>query len=283
MRWTIIGANGMLGTDVVTMLRERGEEVVELDQPELDITDVASVRTIPSSDVVVNCAAYTAVDPAEENEATAFAVNAVGPQLLARKTRDMGARLVHISTDYVFSGTATEPYAEYGPLAPASAYGRTKAAGEWAVRSETDDYLIVRTAWLYGEHGTCFPKTMARLSDKHPELSVVTDEIGQPTWTRDLAELLWRLVDAQAPAGIYHGTASGQTNWHGFTKEIMRAYGKDPEIVGETTAAAFNRPAPRPSYSVLGHDELDAIGVAPIGDWKQRWHEAAASVLADVG
>lgn len=283
MRWTIIGANGMLGTDVVTMLCERGEEVVELDQPDIDITDVASVRTIPSADIVVNCAAYTAVDPAEENEATAFAVNAVGPQLLARKTRDMGARLVHISTDYVFSGTATEPYAEYGPLAPASAYGRTKAAGEWAVRAETDDYLIVRTAWLYGEHGTCFPKTMARLSDKHPELSVVTDEIGQPTWTRDLADLLWRLVDAEAPAGIYHGTASGQTNWHGFTKEIMATYGKDPEIVGETTAVAFNRPAPRPSYSVLGHDELDAIGVAPIGDWKQRWHEAAARVLADLG
>ncbi|VEI12910.1 dTDP-4-dehydrorhamnose reductase [Trueperella bialowiezensis] len=283
MRWTIIGANGMLGTDVVTMLRERGEEVVELDQPDIDITDVASVRTIPSSDVVVNCAAYTAVDAAEENEATAFAVNAVGPQLLARKTRDMGARLVHISTDYVFSGTATEPYAEYGPLAPASAYGRTKAAGEWAVRTETNNHLIVRTAWLYGEHGKCFPKTMAKLSDQHPKLQVVTDEVGQPTWTRDLADLIYRLIAAGAPSGTYHGTSSGQTNWHGFTKEIIAAYGKDPAIVGETTAAAFNRPAPRPSYSVLGHDNLSAIGVEPIGDWKERWQAAAPAVLAYLG
>lgn len=283
MRWIITGAAGMLGTDLVRLLNERDDDVLALTRDAVDITDPASVDELADADVVVNCAAYTAVDAAEEDEASAFAVNAVGPQLLARKAREIGARFVHISTDYVFAGDSESPYGEYGPLAPASAYGRTKAAGEWGARAETEDCLIVRTAWLYGEHGSCFPKTMARLSDKHPELSVVTDEIGQPTWAKDLADLVIRLVDAAAPAGIYHGTSSGQTNWHGFTKEIMAAYGKDPAIVGETTAAAFNRPAPRPAYSVLGHDSLDAIGVAPIGDWKQRWQEAAPAVLSELG
>lgn len=282
MHWTVIGAAGMLGTDLTEILRDRGYEVTALDQPQIDITDPASVAELGATDVIVNCAAFTAVDPAEEHEAQAFAVNAVGPQLLARRARELGARIIQISTDYVFAGDAEAPYGEYAPIAPKSAYGRTKAAGEWAVRAETGDYLLVRTAWLYGAHGACFPKTMARLSDTHPQLSVVTDEIGQPTWTRDLADLLVRLVQAGAPSGIYHGTSSGQTNWHGFTKEIVAAYGKDPAIVGETTAAAFNRPAPRPSYSVLAHDSLGAIGVAPIGDWKERWALAASAVLADI-
>ncbi|AWG04133.1 dTDP-4-dehydrorhamnose reductase [Trueperella pyogenes] len=283
MHWTIIGAAGMLGTDLTEMVKERGGDVVAIDRPEIDITDPASVAALEATDVIVNCAAYTAVDLAEEHEADAFVVNAVGPQLLARRAAELGAHVVHISTDYVFAGDAPAPYGEYAPIAPKSAYGRTKAAGEWAVRSETDAYYIVRTAWLYGEHGKCFPKTMAKLSDSHPQLSVVTDEVGQPTWTRDLADLIIRLVEAGAPSGIYHGTASGQTNWHGFTKEIIAAYGKDPAIVGETTAAAFKRPAPRPSYSVLAHDALDAVGIAPIGHWKERWAEAAQRVLANLG
>lgn len=283
MHWTIIGAAGMLGTDLSEMVAERGYEVVAIDRPDIDITDPQSVGELGQTDVIVNCAAYTAVDPAEEHEADAFMVNAVGPQLLARRAAELGARLVHISTDYVFGGDAESPYGEYAPISPKSAYGRTKAAGEWAVRTETDSYYIVRTAWLYGEHGKCFPKTMAKLSDTHPQLSVVTDEVGQPTWTRDLADLIIRLVEAQAPSGIYHGTSSGQTNWYGFTKEIVAAYGKDPEMVGETTAAAFKRPAPRPSYSVLGHDALGSSGIAPIGDWKERWLQAAPSVLSDLG
>ncbi|QOR47239.1 dTDP-4-dehydrorhamnose reductase [Trueperella pecoris] len=283
MHWTIIGSAGMLGTDLSAMVAERGYEVVAIDRPDIDITDPRSVGELGQTDVIVNCAAYTAVDPAEEHEADAFMVNAVGPQLLARRAAELGARLVHISTDYVFGGDAESPYGEYAPIAPKSAYGRTKAAGEWAVRTETDSYYIVRTAWLYGEHGACFPKTMAKLSNTHPQLSVVTDEVGQPTWTRDLADLIIRLVEAQAPSGIYHGTSSGQTNWYGFTKEIVAAYGKDPEMVGETTAAAFKRPAPRPSYSVLGHDALGSAGIAPIGDWKERWLQAAPSVLADLG
>lgn len=281
MKWMVIGAKGMLGQDLMARLAEAGDEAVGVDRDELDMTNVADVAGIADVDVVVNVAAYTAVDKAEEDEGTAFTINAVGPQLLARRCAQIGARLVHISTDYVFDGAGTSPYAADAPMAPKSAYGRTKGAGEWAVRANTDDYLIVRTAWLYGAGGHCFPKTMARLATERDELSVVTDEVGQPTWTCDLADLIVRLVEAKAPSGTYHGTSSGQTNWHGFTQEIVASIGKDPAMVGETTAAAFKRPAPRPSYSVLGHDELTAIGVEPIGPWEERWAEAAPEILAE--
>lgn len=271
----------MLGTDLAQLLRDRKESVKVLDRPEIDITNVKSVtEQINDTDIVVNTAAFTAVDPAEENEAAAFAVNATGPEILARRCADLGVRLVQISTDYVFAGDAETPYPEGAVMAPKSAYGRTKAAGEWAVRTYTDDYLIIRTAWLYGAYGNCFPKTMAKLSDAHEQLSVVTDEWGQPTWTVDLANLIINLVEAKAPAGVYHGTASGSTNWHGFTKEIVKSYGKDPAMVGETTAAAFNRPAPRPHYSVLGHQALNRIGVKPIGDWRERWQMAAPVIFS---
>lgn len=281
MRWLIVGGKGMLGTDLAQLLRDRKESVKVLDRPEIDITNVKSVtEQINDTDIVVNTAAFTAVDPAEENEAAAFAVNATGPEILARRCADLGVRLVQISTDYVFAGDAETPYPEGAVMAPKSAYGRTKAAGEWAVRTYTDDYLIIRTAWLYGAYGNCFPKTMAKLSDTHEQLSVVTDEWGQPTWTVDLANLIINLVEAKAPAGVYHGTASGSTNWHGFTKEIVKSYGKDPAMVGETTAAAFNRPAPRPHYSVLGHQALNRIGVKPIGDWRERWQMAAPVIFS---
>lgn len=280
--YLVVGANGMLGTDLAHMLRSSGATVDTLDYPDIDITQPESVSSQVKEntyDAVINVAAYTAVDPAEEHEDQAFAVNATGAQLLARRCKEIGARLVHISTDYVFAGDASEPYGENDAMAPRSAYGRTKAAGEWAVRAETDDYLIIRTAWLYGEHGNCFPKTMARLARERDSLAVVIDEMGQPTWTVDLASLIIRLLDAKAPAGTYHGTSSGQVNWHGFTREIVSSIGLDPAMVGETTAAAFARPAPRPSYSVLGHEALEEIGVDPIGDWRERWQAAAATVL----
>lgn len=282
MRWVITGANGMLGHDLMERVRQGGHEAIGLDLPEIDITDEASVaRMIESADVIANVAAYTAVDAAEENENIAFTVNAVGPQILARHAKTIGARLIHISTDYVFGGEDSEPYVEDGVIAPKGAYGRTKAAGEWAVRANTDDYLIVRTAWLYGKNGKSFPATMKALSETHETLSVVTDEVGQPTWTVDLADLLVRLVEENAPSGTYHGTSSGQTNWWGFTRLIMETIGKDPQMVEETTAAAFQRPAPRPHYSVLSHKALEDIGVEPIGVWDERWRAARPVMFSE--
>ncbi|AEE46630.1 dTDP-4-dehydrorhamnose reductase [Cellulomonas fimi] len=281
MRWSVVGASGMLGQDLVAVLRDAGETVTALDRDEVDITDLASVRAaLVDADVVVNTAAYTAVDQAETDEARAFDVNATGVGNLARVTRDIGARLVHVSTDYVFDGHAQTPYDEDAPLAPRSAYGRTKAAGEWAVRAEQPDHLILRTAWLYGAHGACFPKTIARVAAERGGLEVVADQVGQPTWTRDVADLVVRLVAAQAPAGTYHATSSGTATWHEFAQAAVVSAGMDAAIVRPTTAEAYARPAPRPSYSVLGHDRLRAVGVDPIGDWRERWAQAAEGVLA---
>jgi dTDP-4-dehydrorhamnose reductase len=281
VRWVVTGAGGMLGTDLVALLAERDEQVTGLDRSAVDVTDPASCeRALAGADVVVNCAAYTAVDQAEADEAAAFTVNGVGAANLARAARACGARMVQISTDYVFDGHRASAYPEDAPIAPTSAYGRTKAAGEWAVRAEAPDHLIVRTAWLYGAHGACFPKTIVRVARERGGLDVVDDQVGQPTWTVDLADLVHRLVTAGSPAGTYHGTSSGQTTWHGFAQAAVGSAGLSPEIVRPTTSQAFVRPAPRPAYSVLGHDALRAAGVEPIADWAGRWLAAAGTVLA---
>lgn len=281
MRWVVVGARGMLGSDVVDLLTRAGRDVRGLDRAALDVTDPAAADdALAGADVVVNATAWTAVDAAEAEEASAFAVNAVGAANVARAARAHGAALVQVSTDYVFDGDAREPYAEDAPVAPRSAYGRTKAAGEWAVRAEHPDALVVRTAWLYGAGGACFPRTIARVAAERGGADVVDDQVGQPTWTRDVADLLVRLVDAQAPAGTYHATSSGAASWFAFAQHVVAAAGLDPEVVRPTTSAAFVRPAPRPAWSVLGHDALRRAGVEPIGDWAQRWSVAAAEVLA---
>ncbi|WP_087508085.1 dTDP-4-dehydrorhamnose reductase [Cellulomonas iranensis] len=280
MRWLVTGARGMLGQDLVARVRADGHEVVALDRDEHDITDGAAVLdAVAGFDVVANCAAWTAVDDAETREAEAFAVNAVGPQALARAAVRHGARLVQVSTDYVFDGHATDPYAEDGFAAPRSAYGRTKLAGEWAVRAAGADHLILRTAWLYGAGGSCFPKTIARVARERGSLDVVDDQAGQPTWTVDVADLAVRLVDGGAPAGTYHATSSGRTTWCGFARAVVAAAGLDPQIVRPTTSEGAARAAERPAFSVLGHDALRAVGVEPIGDWQQRWAAAAPEVL----
>ncbi|WP_298460419.1 dTDP-4-dehydrorhamnose reductase [uncultured Cellulomonas sp.] len=281
MRWLVAGAGGMLGQDVVAALRDRGHDVTATDRTTLDVTAAGPVAdAVRGHDVVVNCAAWTAVDDAETREGDAFTVNATAAGLLARAAAVHGARLVQVSTDYVFDGAADSPYAEDAPMAPRSAYGRTKAAGEWAVRAEAPDHLVVRTAWLYGAGGPCFPRTIARVAAERGGLDVVDDQVGQPTWTVDLADFVVRLVEADAPSGTYHGTASGQTSWHGFACEVVAAAGMDPAIVRRTTSGAFVRPAPRPAYSVLGHDASRRAGVEPIGDWRARWSAAASAVLA---
>lgn len=278
-RWLVVGARGMLGQDLMGVLGQAGRVVVGMDLPELDITSPGSIAAAldeltPS--VVVNAAAYTAVDAAEEHEELALRVNGTGPGLLAQAIAHRpGVRLVHISTDYVFAGDATTPYAEDAEPGPRSAYGRTKLAGERAVRAALPDRgTIVRTAWLYGEHGANFVRTMLGLEATRPELDVVDDQRGQPTWSLDLARQVVRLVDAGAPAGTFHGTSSGETTWFGLTREIFRLIGADPERVRPTTTQAFPRPAPRPAYSVLGHDRWAQVGLPPIRDWRAALADA---------
>lgn len=284
MSWLVVGANGMLGTELVHLLSDRGEDVVGIDRGDVDITRPGAVEPYAEGhQVVVNCAAFTAVDRAEEDEPAAFAVNAVGAANVARAARRAGARVVQISTDYVFPGDASQPYAADAPADPRSAYGRTKLAGEWAVQSQSDDYLVVRTAWLYGAHGPCFPATITRLVRERGGLDVVDDQRGQPTWTFDLSDLVHRLVVAGVPSGVYHGTSSGETTWFEFARAAVASAGMSADLVRPTTSEAFVRPAARPAYSVLDHDQLRTVGVEPIGDWAARWALAAADVLKPAG
>lgn len=272
----------MLGQDVVERLRGAYPDVATFDRQALKITSPQEcAEAIEGADVVVNCAAYTKVDDAETNEGEAFAANALGPATLARAAADADVRLVQVSTDYVFDGDASSPYEADAPRAPRGAYGRTKAAGEWAVAASGGDHLVVRTAWLYGAHGACFPKTIARVARERGGLQVVDDQRGQPTWTVDVADLVVRLVEAGVPRGIYHATSSGDTTWFGFAREIVAAAGMDPAIVAPTTSDKYVRPAPRPAYSVLGHRTLVDAGVEPIGEWQSRWTAAAAVVLGE--
>jgi len=274
VRWLVTGAAGMLGTDLVGALE--GRDVTALRRADLDVTDAAAVAgAVAGHDVVVNCAAWTAVDDAETHEAEALKVNRDGPRVLARACADAGARLVHFSTDYVFDGSATTPYAEDAPLAPRSAYGRTKAAGETAVREELPDaHWLVRVAWLYGEHGPNFVRTMARLERERETVDVVDDQHGQPTWTRDVAAQVLALVDAGAPAGTYHATSTGATTWWGLARAVFAGVGADPERVRRTTSDAFVRPAPRPAYSVLGHDAWAAVGLPLLPPWDESLSRA---------
>ncbi|SER72995.1 dTDP-4-dehydrorhamnose reductase [Pedococcus cremeus] len=282
-RWLVVGAGGMLGQDLCAALEAAGIAFTASRSADLDIRDHdACSRVVSEHGIIVNCAAYTAVDDAESHEAEAFALNAVGAANLARAAREHGARMVQVSTDYVFAGDADEPYAEDAPLAPRSAYGRTKAAGEWAVEAHCPESWIVRTAWLYGAGGGNFVKTMARLAGERETLSVVDDQRGQPTWTVDLADAIVRIVTSNAPFGVWHGTSSGETTWHGFTQEIFRQLGLDPARVEPTTTDAFPRPAPRPAYSVLGHEGWRMARLAPLPDWRESLAKALPSVVPSV-
>lgn len=275
-RILITGAGGMLGRDLQTVLA--GRSVTAATRADLDITDAeAATNAVAGHDVVVNCAAYTAVDAAESDEEAAHLINATGAKNLARASARHGARLFQVSTDYVFAGDATTPYAEDAPIAPVAAYGRTKADGERLARAaHPDGTIIVRTAWLYGEHGPNFAATMLRLAAERDTLTVVDDQRGQPTWTSDLAAQLVALIDSPVRAGVFHGTAAGETTWFGFARAVFEEAGLDPERVQPTDSASFVRPAPRPSYSVLGHDGWTAAGLTPMRDWRSALRDAWA-------
>lgn len=278
-RWLVLGGTGMLGQELVELLKNRGEEVTGYGSKDADITNIGSIRraiAATNADVVVNCAAHTAVDDAENDEAAAFALNAAGPRNAAVASREAGAQFVHVSTDYVFDGAATQPYDVETLQNPRSAYGRTKAAGEWAVRLADPDAYIVRTAWLYGDGGNNFVRTMLNLSQSKPTLAVVDDQVGQPTWTGDLAAFIVDLVEADCPGGYYHGTSAGQGSWRDLAQEAYRLAGLDPERITPTTSEAFQRPAPRPAFSVLAPAPLGPR----IGDWRERL--AASGVVDNV-
>jgi dTDP-4-dehydrorhamnose reductase len=282
--WLVTGAGGMLGRDLVGVLGRRGEDVTGLRREELDVTDSAAVRAVivhARPAVVVNCAAWTAVDAAEAREDEALLINGRGAENVAVACAASGSLLVHVSTDYVFGGDGRAPYGEYDPTAPRTAYGRTKLAGEQAVlRLLPETGYVVRTAWLYGVHGPNFVRAMTEAQGRQPFVDVVADQRGQPTWAADVADQVFALARTAPRAGIYHATSSGEATWHELAMEVFRLLGADPARVRATTSAAFPRAAPRPAYSVLGHDRHAAAGIEPISDWRTALSRAWPALAA---
>jgi dTDP-4-dehydrorhamnose reductase len=281
VKWLITGAGGQLGADLRRCLADSADDVRALTRAELDITDESAVDQAIAdyrADVVINAAAYTAVDAAESDADAAYQVNARGPATLADALARHGGRLVQVSTDYVFSGDADRPYEVDDPTEPRSVYGRTKLAGEQAVRKTLPDASwVVRTAWVYGGVGANFVKTMIRLERERPTVRVVADQRGAPTWSADLARGLIELARSDAPAGVYHCTGAGETTWFGLTQAVFAELAADPKRVEPTTTDAFPRPAPRPAFSVLSPASWEAAGLSSMPHWRDALRAAFAT------
>src|SRR3954468_19047891 len=261
MRLLVIGSGGLHGRAVARDAARLGHDVVTLGHQQLDITDadhVARIVGAARARAVINCAAYTDVDGAEAHDGRALRVNGDGPGHVARAAAEAGARVVHVSTDYVFDGTKREPWVESDPGAPLQAYGRTKLAGEEAVAAASPEHAIVRTAWLFGAGGANFVDTMLRLGAERDEVSVVTDQRGHPTWTGHLASALVEIAERDGDVGVFHATGPGDCSWYELAVEIFRVAAMRTRVV-PTTSERFARPSARPAYSVLGSERDPAV------------------------
>ncbi|MDP2710774.1 MAG: dTDP-4-dehydrorhamnose reductase [Solirubrobacteraceae bacterium] len=275
MKLLVTGAGGMLGRAVVDAAARLGHDVVAATRAELDVTDAGATRRAllaARPRAVVNCAAYTDVDGAEGDRRAAAAVNAEGAGHVAAAAAAVGALIVHVSTDYVFDGSKREPWLESDPVAPLGVYGETKLAGERAVAEANPAHAIVRTAWLFGAGAKNFVDTMLALGTQRDEISVVTDQIGCPTWTGHLASALVDLAEHPQETGIHHIAGAGQCSWNELALEIFERAGIDCRVL-PATSEQFPRPARRPAYSVLGSERRDPL-VLP------AWQDGLAQYLA---
>lgn len=279
MKIFVTGCNGQLGRAVNLQYKDDPNVTfVNTDVADLDITkvdDVMKAVKAEKPDVIVNCAAHTAVDACETDLDNAYRINAIGPRNLSLAANEVNAKLVHISTDYVFDGKGTRPYTEFDAVGPQGAYGRTKLAGEEFVKAFANKYFIIRTAWLYGD-GKNFVKTMLRLSETNDAVSVVNDQVGSPTSTKELAGAIAHLVPTDN-YGLFHGTCEGVCSWADFTEEIFRLKGLSTKV-NRITSAEFNAKAPRPAYSVLENYMLKLTT-----DYKfAQWEDAIAEYIKEL-
>ncbi len=310
-RIVVIGAGGQVGSDLARLVAAdpRVGSWAALSRRECDVTDLHRVRAVLADQaraagderlVVLNASGWTDVDGAEADESGAYAANAAGPAHLALACAQVDAALVHLSTDYVFSGEAVfpgepvpsgedgstavapRPYEPDDPTGPRSAYGRTKLAGELAVRELLPDAgCVVRTAWVYGVSGSNFVKTMARLLAERETVDVVDDQTGSPTWSADLAAGLVELAVAGVPGATLHATNSGAVTWCGFARAVAAGLGRDPARIRPTTTAAFPRPAPRPAWSVLSPASWADVGLPPLRPWQDALADALPAMRLD--
>lgn len=274
MKIVITGANGQLGLELTRQLEQENKyEILATDRDELNIIDINIVNEFllnNKPDVVINCAAHTAVDLCETDIENAYKINAIGPRNLAIVCEKIGAKLVQVSTDYVFDGNGTRPYREDDTTCPNSIYGTSKLMGENFVREFCSRYFVVRTAWLYGE-GNNFVRTMLKLAETNSELNVVNDQFGSPTSTVDLAKAIIDLMNTEH-YGVYHGTCEGQCSWYDFAKKIFEIKNIDIKV-NPVTSEEFKRPAPRPAYSVLDNFMLKLVGLNSFRTWEKSLEE----------
>ncbi len=284
-RIVITGAGGQAGSRLATEAIRRGRDVLALTSSQCDITDPhAAERIVQAGDVVINCAAYTNVDAAEGDEERAFAVNAGGPEHLARACARVGARLIHISTDYVFSGdfggSAPHPYEPDDATAPLGVYGRTKLSGEQAVLAALPEAVVVRTAWIYtGGNGKDFVAVMRRLAAGDGIVEVVDDQTGSPTYVADLVAALLEVANGQVHAPLVHAANEGAVSRFEQARAVFEGVGADPERVVPVSSAHNPRPAPRPSYSVLSGRQSEQAGLSPLRPWRDALAQALAAPL----
>jgi dTDP-4-dehydrorhamnose reductase len=269
-RIVIAGAGGQAGSCLAAEAVRQGRDVLALTSSQWDITDPqAADQIVQTGDVVINCAAYTNVDGAEGDEARAYAVNAAGPEHIARACARVGARLIHISTDYVFSGSASRPYEPSDETGPLSVYGQSKLAGEQAVLAASPDAVVVRTAWVYtGGSGKDFVATMRRLADGDRIVEVVDDQTGSPTYVADLVAALLQVADGHVQARVVHAANSGAVSRFGQARAVFEGVGADPQRVVPVSSDHSPRPAARPAYSVLSSRESEQAGLSPLRPWQ---------------
>ncbi len=289
MKILLLGKVGQVGFELLRTLAPLGE-VVAFDQPELNFLDLPSLSELVrrnSPNVIVNAAAYTAVDKAEADSALCRAINATAPGFLAAEAKKINALFVHYSTDYVYPGNKTSPYFEDDTTGPLGEYGRTKLEGDQLIQGSGADYLIFRTAWVYGARGANFLRTMLRLAKERPELRVVADQVGAPTWSRMIAEGTAQAIAKAASdpgkyAGVYHLTAAGETNWFGFTEAILDIFDPQPRPkLTPITTDQYPTPAKRPAYSVLSNDKLARTFGIRLPDWRRQLELVAGEVTSD--
>ncbi len=273
----IVGANGQLGTDMMKLVEKRGVAYKGIDYPEVDITKIESVRSVIDGEkpsIIINCAAFTAVDDCETKKEVAFKVNGDGCGILAQESQRVNAKLIHISTDYVFDGTKKTPYVESDIPSPATEYGKSKLDGEMQIAKYTENYQIYRIAWLYGLYGNNFVKTIRNAALKKQGtsdgLKVVNDQYGSPTWTVDVCNQIFATMNLDLK-GVFHCTSEGSCTWYDFAKAIVDAYGITTPV-NPCTTEEYPRPAPRPKFSVLENERLKKAGVNIMPHWKDAFN-----------
>ncbi len=287
MNILITGCNGQLGNEMQLIAKENGQHnYFFTDVQELDITDEAAVEAFVNDnavDCIVNCAAYTAVDKAEENVKLCNLLNNVAPGYLAKSVGKRGGSIIQVSTDYVFDGTNHTPYREDEPTCPNSVYGRTKLAGEESVKAGCENYMIIRTAWLYSTFGNNFVKTMMRLGREKSELGVIFDQVGTPTYARDLAVTIMTAINKGIVPGVYHFSNEGVISWYDFTKAIHRIAGIDTCHVRPLHTSEYPTPAARPHYSVLDKTKIKQTYGIEVPYWEESLRECLSQLIVDRG